>query len=85
MKSFENQCILALQQGCFNYDGPSEDAEECLNTRCLNIVTDGQSFEDGHRFCCCVGHFCNSNFLSDPTGTSSPYDSSGEFLIIVYG
>ena len=56
--------ITIEEQGCFNYDGSADDAEECNQSHCTNLVTDGQSFQEGHRFCCCIGHYCNHNFTS---------------------
>jgi len=56
--------IVIEEQGCFNYDGSADDAEECNQSHCTNLVTDGQSFQEGHRFCCCIGHYCNHNFTS---------------------
>lgn len=59
------QSIVA-QQGCFNYEGPREAAEECLRSDCRNIVSpDDDSYRQGQRFCCCIGDFCNGQFTSE--------------------
>ena len=57
--------FVVFQQGCFNYDGPKDAAAECLNSQCINIVNEGESYEQGLRFCCCIGHYCNSHFLEE--------------------